>query len=165
MMIEIPLTRGYVAIVDDDCPPEILTKKWCARVARNGNVYAVRSAPWENGRRVKEQLHRAIMNPADGLQVDHIDGNGLNNQRSNLRVCTHAENARNRRLNKRTTTGLKGVYQRRGSDKWQARIRVDGRFLCLGQFGSKLEAAKAYDEAAVRMRGEFARTNASLGLL
>lgn len=80
--------------------------------------------------------------------LDHVDGNGLNNQRSNLRVCTHTENARNRRLNKRATpSGLKGVY-RRATGGWQARIRTAGKFLHLGDFDSKLEAAMAHDRAA-----------------
>lgn len=163
-MIEIPLSKGYVAIVDDDCPPEILTQKWYAQVRSTGNVYASRSVFGENGRHSTQWLHRVIVSAPAGFDVDHIDGNGLNNQHSNLRVCTRVQNSRNRALDRRSTSGLKGVYIR-ASGRWQARIKTSGRFLSLGVFDSKLEAAKAYDEAALRLYGEFARTNASLGLL
>ena len=99
-----------------------------------------------------------------GLDVDHIDGDGLNNRRSNLRACTHTENGRNRKLSKNNTSGLKGVNAREAG-KWQAMIKTSGRILHLGVFDSKMEAAKAYDAAALRLYGEFARTNAALGLI
>lgn len=112
-MIEIPLSKGYVAIVDDDCPPEILTQKWYAQVRSTGNVYASRSVFGENGRHSTQWLHRVIVSAPAGFDVDHIDGNGLNNQHSNLRVCTRVQNSRNRALDRRSTSGLKGAAPHR----------------------------------------------------
>ncbi len=163
-MIEIPLTKGYVAIVDDDCPPEILAQKWCAHVNnRSGKVYVVRNILNGDGRYCMRLLHRAIMSAPAGFEVDHIDGDGLNNQQSNLRLCTRAENMQNQRRQTDTASGFKGVH--RNHNKWRARIKTSEQSLNLGTFESKFDAARAYDEAAIRLFGEFARTNAALGLL
>jgi len=106
-------------------------------------------------------MHRLIMECPDGLFVDHIDGDGFNNHRSNLRICTHQENMRNRH----STCGasrFKGVT-RHGSG-WRARINVGGKKVAIGTFRSECEAAKAYDASAIEKYGEFARTNADLNL-
>jgi hypothetical protein len=96
------------------------------------------------------------------VEVDHRDGNGLNNRRrSNLRVCSHSQNGANQKKHKNNTSGFKGVvlYKDNRSRPWCARIKVEGRHIYLGYFATPDEAAKAYDAAAIRLHGEFARTN------
>jgi hypothetical protein len=101
-------------------------------------------------------MHRLIMGP--GPQVDHKDGNGLNNRRSdNLRFATDTQNRANQKVRKDSTTGFKGVRPHR--DKFQARIRVKGREITLGSFATPEEAALAYNAAAKECFGEFARPN------
>jgi hypothetical protein len=98
-----------------------------------------------------------IAEPPLGMQVDHIDGNGLNCQDENLRVCSRSENARNTTKTKRNTTGFKGVTKESG--KFYANIGVDGKLIHLGHFDSAEEAARIYDEAAKRLHGPFAKLN------
>jgi len=149
-MKEIPLTGEFVALVDDEDYERLMRWQWHA-LERRGIVYAVRS-----NRRI--MMHRLIMGdgPA-GAQVDHRDRNGLNNTRGNLRWATAADNMRNRRRQKNNTTGYIGV--RRSDDRFQARIKVNGKFISLGGYGTAIEAAIARDAAAVVYHGEFASLN------
>jgi hypothetical protein len=107
-------------------------------------------------------MHKLILGGREGMIVDHEDGDGLNNRRSNLRHCTHAQNMKNRH----STTGVsrfKGVWRDRVS--WRATIWADKRKINLGSFSTEKRAARAYDRAAPIYHGQFARTNADLGLL
>ncbi len=90
---------------------------------------------------------------------DHINGNKLDNRRENLRVCTLAENNRNRTIYKNNKSGFKGVYWSRADKKWRAQIKINNRMIYLGIFDDLLEAALTYDEAAVRYHGKFAKIN------
>lgn len=102
-------------------------------------------------------LHRYITGEPKGVEVDHINGNRQDNQRHNLRLCSHAENARNKSL--RRGRRLKGAYPIPASKRWTARIRVEGKLLHLGCFDSELHACIAYDQAALHYYGEFSRLN------
>lgn len=104
-------------------------------------------------------MHRIILNAPAGVYVDHINGNGLDNRRSNLRLCTFADNIRNRGKLKDGTSQYKGVHRLTNSIRWCARITHDGRTMSLGCYASELSAARAYDRAAILKHGEFARTN------
>lgn len=96
-------------------------------------------------------LHRLIMNPPVGYVIDHIDGNGLNNQKSNLRICTHAENTRNRtKVNKNNTSGYNGVSWYKRDKKWAARINVSYRTINLGRFLNKDDAINKRKEAEIK---------------
>ena len=106
-----------------------------------------------DGKRVR--LHRLIMNTAS--IVDHINGITLDNRRENLRVATHAENMQNRKLHTNNTSGYKGVESSRGL--WRATIYADNIRIHLGSFVTKEEAALAYNKAALKYHGEFARLN------
>lgn len=102
------------------------------------------------------EMHNLIMRPPAGLEVDHIDGNTINNQRSNLRCCTHAQNLANRRKQKNgKTSQYKGVSLAKNDNKW--RVMLGHKYI--GYFTSETEAARAYDAAAITHYGEFARLN------
>jgi hypothetical protein len=110
----------------------------------------------------REYMHRLLMGVGPGQRVDHRDGDGLNNRRSNLRLVTSGLNQANRRV-VLSKSGYKGVTQRAG--RWRAYITVGGKFQSLGAFATPEEAARAYDAAARELFGEFACTNEDLGLL
>ena len=119
--------------------------------------YAIRSGPRPQKETVL--MHRQIMGAPSGTDVDHVDGDGLNCSRANMRVCLPTENRRNCRQYKNNTSGFKGVSFHRMTGKWRADIGVDGKQIGLGTFSSPLDAALAYDAAAKEYFGEFARTN------
>jgi len=154
----IPLTKGYEAIVDDEDFEELSRHKWHAKVhGRPGAVYAARYFH-RNGKGITERMHRRIMQPARGLDVDHVNGNGLDNRRSNLRVCTRSENCANSNGHSDRASRFKGVVAVHGG-VWRAKIEVNYRNIHLGRFATEEEAALAYNAAAVEHFGEFARLN------
>ena len=109
-------------------------------------------------------LGRFLIEPIpEGMFVDHINRNALDNRRSNLRHCTHAENMRNRPGSSNRKSKYKGVYKCRG--RWRAEISHNGKKFRLGAFNNAEKAARAYDAAAIKLHGDFARTNTSMGLL
>jgi hypothetical protein len=110
-------------------------------------------------------MHRDIMLASPGEQIDHIDHDTLNNQKSNLRKCSAEQNSHNRRLRRDSASGFKGVSWSNDSSKWQARIMATGKAIHLGSYIEREDAARAYDAAAVKYHGKFAMTNRELGLL
>jgi HNH endonuclease/AP2 domain-containing protein len=103
-------------------------------------------------------MHREIMQAPDGIDVDHVDGNRLNNRRSNLRLATHQQNTFNKGPHRNNTSGIKGVSWHKRLKKWQVQLNVNGKRVGLGYFSEKAEAAKAYERAARKHHGVFART-------
>lgn len=112
-----------------------------------------------NRKRLRFWMHRLIMKTPNGMMTDHIDGNRLNNQRSNLRICTNAENMRNRNKPIVNTSGYKGVYERKYDGKYLAQIHVFGKGYYLGTFENKKDTAIAYNDAAIKHHGRFAKLN------
>jgi hypothetical protein len=154
-MKEIQLTQGKVALVSDRCFEYINQWKWHAHF---GDVwYAERNeGKWPFQKKIK--MHRVIMGITDSdIKIDHIDGNGLNNQDENLRVCTHAQNLRNRKKPSNNTSGWKGVCLI--GNKYQAQITAEGKVIYLGSFLTPEDAARAYDKAAKKYHKEFAYLN------
>lgn len=152
-MKEIPLTKGYVAFIDDVDLPIVSRYSWSADVRRK-TVYGQAYAGGGRSGHRKISLHRLIMKATEDQQVDHRDGNGLNCQRSNMRLCTDAQNKANGP--KRSKYPYKGI--RPNGRKWQAEIsRPHKKYL--GMYATPEEAAKAYDKAALETYGEFARLN------
>lgn len=149
----IALSRGLFAVVDA-CDFERLNRhKWCALSAGH-TCYAVRS---ENRRTIL--MHREIMHPPKGMVVDHIDGNGLFNRQSNLRVCTQAQNGYNRAPSRRRTSRFKGLYYCRRKRKWIAEIIFNKHKTHIGTFADEVEAARARDRKAVELHGVYAFLN------
>lgn len=159
-MKKIPLTRKMVALVDDDDFVRVSRRKWHARRASNKkNWYAscVEYAPksYLGAKRQTIQMANFILQPGLGYEVDHINGDGLDNRKSNLRVCTRAQNVRNVRAY--GVSGIKGAYWQRGA--WVSRIQAGDIQYYLGRHKTKEEAGAAYDRKARELYGAFARTN------
>jgi len=155
-MKEIKLSQNKVALVDDEDYGFLNKWKWYAD--KDGNTYyAKRNTPCPDGKRRILLMHRLLMTPAPGQEIDHKDRNGLNNQKANLRVCTHGENRANSVCNNKT--GYRGVCKY--GNKWQAQIRdYKGKGkLYLGTYGTPEEAAIAFNKAAIEKYGEFAVLN------
>ena len=151
------LTQGYSTVVDDEDYEELSKYKW----TYNHN-YAVRGIKNNStkSKRTLISMHRTILQPSNDLDVDHINGNGLDNRRSNLRVCTHLENMGNTKLiANNNTSGYKGVVWDKTRNKWRAQIKIRYTNKFLGRFIYKTEAALAYNEAATKYFGEYAKLN------
>lgn len=153
----VELTRGKTAIIDAEDGHLVANRLW--RATLNDGIWYARS-----GRQGEILMHRIILGEVeDGLVVDHIDGDGLNNRRSNLRTCKSRDNIRNSK--KRTVSGanprsrFKGVTRIAGRDGWRAQIMRDGIKINLGHYPTPELAARAYDMAAREYFGEFARPN------
>jgi hypothetical protein len=99
------------------------------------------------------------MKPPDGVEIDHKDGDRLNNQKSNLRFATSSQNKVNRGARKDNRSGFKGVAWHKQNKNWTARLMIDGKYQHLGSFSNKIDAAKKYNEFALKTYGEFAWLN------
>lgn len=163
-MKSIELTRGFVATVDDEDFEYLAQWRWHARTQKHG-VYAARSINFTkpDGTHSCRTLYMAvaIMNPPSGLVVDHKSGITLDNRRSNLRICTRIENGLNRKMQKTSKVGVKGVCKkpRLRSRPFVARIVENGKRKHLGCFATPELAHEAYCKAASEIHGEFARFN------
>lgn len=152
-MKTILLTKGFFTKVDDEDFESLIKNKWF--IANTGtHIYAARRC---GPRNIK--LHRILINPPNGFYVDHIDGDTLNNQRSNLRVCTKSQNAMNSKHQQSSSSKFKGVSWDSSRGKWRAQIKKHGVRFNLGRFSTEREAASAYNAKAKEIFGEFARLN------
>ena len=159
-MREIPLTKGFVAIVDDEDFEDLMKYKWTA-APRKTTCYARRNT----NRGENFYMHREIMRVSDSkIQVDHANHNGLDNRKSNLRIANSQLNQANR-LSSGSEYGFRGVFRNVRDIRFLARIKVNGTEIRIGRFDDPKDAARAYDEAALKYFGEFATTNLSMGLL
>ena len=152
-MKEIKLTQNRYAIVDDEDFMELCKYKWYF----NGR-YAARGK-YSNGKSKKIFMHRVILKTTNGKESDHINGDGLDNTRKNLRVCTRSQNLRNQNKSFSSKSGFKGVCFNKERGKWHARIWITGKNKHLGYFTEKTEAALSYNVAARDCFGEFASFN------
>lgn len=167
-MKKIFLTQGKVALVDDADYEWLNGRKWYAAQYRTFNTfYAACAVPVAKRKRRQrtEWMHRLVLGlqPSDKVHTDHRDGNGLNNQRGNLRCCTNRQNHQSSRKRKGCRSRYKGVALRCGG-KWQSQIKVNGKLRHIGLFDLETLAAKAYDAAALKHFGDFALTNKTLNL-
>lgn len=158
-MKEIKLSQGKVALVDDEDYERLIPYGWYYN-----ERYAKATINYK-----KIYLHKFLIDCPKGMQIDHKDGNTLNNQKSNLRIATPAQNTRNRPGDKNSTSRFKGVSLRIQKDKrngkvylytrWAAYIQVDKKLKRIGAFKKEEDAAIAYNEAAKKYYGEFAKLN------
>lgn len=155
-MKNIPLTQGKIAIVDDEDYVIINQHKWFA--VRSRKIYYARTWIKTDSGKILMPIHRFIMNPDKHVLIDHINGDGLDNRRCNLRICNYITNQRNRRITIGSSR-FKGVCWHKLNNKWRARIRINCHLKDLGCFDSELAAAKSYDQAAILYFGNFARIN------
>lgn len=161
-VVRLTLPRGEVALIDvADLP--LIDGRRLSSIRGSHTTYVEVTG----GGAPRISLQRLIMAPPPGMVVDHINGDGLDNRRANLRICTHAENMRNSAVHfsPRKTSRFKGVMHHPKTGKWQAAIQQNGVRLFLGTFEQEERAARAYDAAAKVLHGRFAKTNATLGLL
>jgi len=153
----VALTKGYETVIDACDIPAILEFKWHAAV-HSGVVYARRCAGRDaSGRQKFEMMHRRLVSPPDDGCVDHVNGNGLDNRRLNIRTASRAENNRNAKRRIDNTSGHKGVSFHRRLGKWQAYINYEGKRRSLGYFNVENEAADAYRAASLILHREFRR--------
>lgn len=157
MAKEIELTLGKYALVDDEDYVKLLRCKWHCNLL-NGKYYAGTCIKI-GGKWTIISMHRYIMKPKKVVYVDHINGDSLDNRKENLRYCTKAENNMNRLKNLNNTSGYKGVIWNKLAKKWQSQIKYDNKLLYIGVYSNIIDAAKAYNEAAIKYHGEFANLN------
>lgn len=158
-IVFIPLAQGCVAVVDHDDFEKVRGHKYYAK-KRQRRIYAARATVNSNGRKTTVFLHQDIL--PNSLNVDHRDGDGLNNCRGNLRAATHSQNMRGFQHKRQgTSSQFRGVSWDRPLKKWRAMILVGKNRLWLGSFKKEIDAARAYDAAAIRHFGEFASPNFS----
>ena len=151
---KIPLTRGRFALVDEQDYFYLMAFRWHC----TAKGYAARM----DGRKIV-LMHREIARPSEGFDVDHRDGNRLNNRRENLRRCTHAQNTWNHRVSTRNKSGFTGILFRKKSRRWEAHIGVNNKFIYLGRFATKKEAIRARQRAVQSHHGQFAPKKARKG--
>jgi hypothetical protein len=153
----IQLAQGKSTMVDDQDYGALVQHRWSERVWGQTS-YAMATIYFGDYKQKTVRMHRLIMEAPKGSIIDHVDGNGLNNQRVNLRFCTQSQNMGNMR-GKMGTSKFKGVCLPKGRSKWLSQIRVNGASRFLGYFDIAKDAARAYDISALAIHGEFAKIN------
>lgn len=148
-------TGKYVALVDDEDYEYLNQFSWCVLKGYN-TFYAGKRIILENGKSTTKRMHHFII---DCEKIDHIDHDGLNCQRNNLRPCTKQQNCMNTRPNTNTSSIYKGVHYLKSRKNWQASIGFNLKKIWLGRFKTEIEAALAYNQRAVELFGEFACLN------
>lgn len=156
-MRTIPLSKGYVALVDDEDYAELIQYEWRVMISKHLR-YAVRTNKDDASQPGTILMHRQLMGFPVRLLVDHRDRDGLNCQRENLRLSTQSQNAANSRKHIHATSRLKGTYFHKAARKWMAKIRVNWKYIYLGLYLTEEEAHEAYYKAAKQYFGEFARS-------
>lgn len=151
------LSKGFKTIIDKEDYKFVNSFKWYA-CQKDNRYYASRTVRYGNRKDNKKHhlfLHRILLNAPEGIFVDHINGNSLDNRKNNLRLCSNKENSRNRKIKNK----YKGIKKNLNCKTWSARITVDQIELYLGCFKNDIDAAMAYNEAAIKYFGKFAKLN------
>lgn len=165
-MKEIPLTRGYIALVDDEDYDRAMQYNWRATTsieARRVYIYACRWKPIGKGKRVIEYLQKFILNTPH--LIDHVNRDGLDNRKSNLRLATFGQNNQNmiKKQHKKNSSQYKGVGFHKGMHRWRVRLTTNYVECVIGYYDTEVEAAVAYNNKAIEVFGEFAKLNILCG--
>ena len=154
----IPLTQGKYAIVDQDDFERLNKHKW--HVCKSANTFYARRTIYTGKKRISIMMHREVIHPPENLLVDHINHNGLDNRKANLRLATCEQNSYNRiRFRKSQSSKYKGVRWNKQIKKWAVIICFNKKSKFIGYFEDEIQAAKAYDKAAKKYHKEFASLN------
>lgn len=161
-MIQIPLSKGQVALIDDTDWPLISGYKWYSRWDNNPrSFYAIANTKKPNGSKTTAQMHRLLLDAQPGQLVDHINHDTLDNRRCNIRICTLSQNGQNRRQQRNNTSGYRGVWLDKRYQKWRAQIKINGKQIALGgydtpelAFAAYLAASAKYHDPAFRNTGD-----------
>jgi len=163
-MKKIPVSPCYYALVDDDKYDLLSEFSWHSVITKTSRTIYAQTEKTCDGVRTRTFMHTMILGERSLTKADHRDGNGLNNQGYNLRICTHKQNMQNRRLNINSKSGFKGVSWCKRTNKWRVRIQEVGNRKRLGSFTCIIKAAQAYDTEAKKRYGEFANLNFLIGV-
>lgn len=157
----IKVTKGLYTLVDDDDYEELSKYKWYAsKKSKNYDKYYIeRRIRYPDGSSKIFKMHRIIMNAPPGKNVDHINGNPLDNRKCNLRLCSQSQNNMNSKLQKNSTTGYRGVSWHKKAGKWRAYINVNRKQYHLGLYDDINDAIDAYNKASIEKHGEYANKN------
>ena len=149
----IKLTQGKEAIVDDEDYCWINKFKWYVSKTHTKDKWYAKGQICG----LNVQMHRLLLNAPKNMQVDHINGDGLDNRKANIRLCTRSENQHNATKSRTAMSRFKGVSKANG--KWTAQISLKGKSIHLGTFSTEIDAAKEYNSAAILYHGKFAKLN------
>ena len=158
MSIQIPLKQGQFAIIDNEDFNLVKDYKWHLKKERY-TYYVRANIRLSSGKYKMIRLHRLILNLSNSEICDHINGNGLDNRKINIRIATHAQNNANRKKAQKKSSKYKGVCWNKERNLWQANIYLDQKTINLGCFANEEEAAKVYNSSAVKLFGAFAKLN------
>jgi hypothetical protein len=152
--MKIKLTRGLEVIVDDEDFESLNQFKWYSQKGQGNHYYAARCE-----KRKTILMHRVLLNP-ENFYVDHINGNTLDNRKCNLRIVTNAQNIMNsKKCDKKVSSKYKGVHWHNQSQKFRVKITLNKKEIHLGYYNNEIDGAKAYNEAALKYHGKYARIN------
>ncbi len=154
--MKIPLTQGKFAIIDDEDYPLISSYKWYYDQIGYAATNLSRKKFGKQSHHTL-RMHVLLLGKKNGYEIDHVNKNGLDNRRINIRLCRHAENIHNAKMRKDNTSGYFGV--KRNGRNWCAQIWNNMKQINLGTYKTKTEAALAYNQAALKYHGEFAKLN------
>lgn len=157
-MKKIKLSKGKVALIDDEDFEYLSKYKWYANEDNKTGKYYAKRAIYINGKQVKIPMQRVILNAPFNMEIDHINGNTLDNRRTNLRICTHAQNCKNC-IRKKGVSKYRGVYWYKNTKRWKSQISIDNKRISLGYYKNEIDAAIAYNLAAMKYHREFAVLN------
>ena len=162
MVKKIKLSQDKITLVDDEDYEWLSQYNWHLYTRKKSETIYANTNIYINNKRTTKKLHNLLINPSKGFEVDHIDRDGLNNQKENLRIVTRSQNCINRSKFRNTTSKFKGVTWHKDNKKWLAQIRLNKKKYYLGEFINEIDAAKAYNKAAKKLHNRYAVLNEGL---